>query len=191
MCSKSAIFLESNNTNGEGSGLRNTWHGEKNLCTRPFFFFLETEVEQFLMSAICNAAISRNRIKYPKNTTRKELASNTIHLFQTFSVHSLRGRHKKGKEKRRERRLLPLSPIPLRFSLPPYPLPLSTPVTQATTYTESSTFADSGRVEQILSKTGSSYKLPTPGPPHRAKENWRKTASHQRQIRVKPNKTKK
>ena len=116
-----------------------------------------------------------------QKTLQGKIASNTIHSFQTFSVHSLRGRHKKGRgrgegEKRqrvkgRERLLLPLSPIPLPFSLPPYPLPLSTPATQATTYTESGTFADSGRVEQILSKTGSSYKLPTPGPPHRAKEN--------------------
>ena len=163
-------------------------------------FFLEIEVEQFFMSAICNAAISRNRIKYQKNTTRKDRIKYNSFI-QTFSVHSLRGRHKKGRgrgegEKRqrvkgRERRLLPLSPIPLPFSLLPYPLPLSTPATQATTYTESGTFADSGRVEQILSKTGSSYKLPTPGPPHRAKENWGKTASHQRQIPVKPNNTKK
>ena len=116
-----------------------------------------------------------------QKTLQGKIASNTIHSFQTFSVHSLRGRHKKGRgrgegekrqrEKGRERRLLPLSPIPLPFSLPPYPLPLWTPATQATTYTESGTFADSGRVEQILSKTGSSYKRPTPGPPHRAKEN--------------------
>ena len=116
-----------------------------------------------------------------QKTLQGKIASNTIHSFQTFSVHSLRGRHKnwrgrgegkkRQREKGRERRLLPLSPIPLPFSLPPYPLPLWTPATQATTYTESGTFADSGRVEQILSKTGSSYTLPTPGPPHRAKEN--------------------
>ena len=116
-----------------------------------------------------------------QKTLQGKIASNTIHSFQTFSVHSLRGRHKnwrgrgegkkRQREKGRERRLLPLSPIPLPFSLPPYPLPLSTPATQATTFTESGTFADFGRVEQILSKTGLSYKLPTPGPPHRAKEN--------------------
>ena len=116
-----------------------------------------------------------------QKTLQGKIASNTIHSFQTFSLHSLRGRHKKGRgrgegekrqrEKGRERRLLPLSPIPLPFSLPPYPLPLSTPATQATTYTESGTFADSGREEQIFSKTGSSYKRPTPGPSHRAKEN--------------------
>ena len=96
-----------------------------------------------------------------QKTLQGKIASNTIHSFQTFSVHSL---HKKGSgrgegEKRqrvkgRERRLFPLSPIPLPFSLPPYPLPISTPATQATTYTESGTFAGSGRVEQILSKTG-------------------------------------
>ena len=113
-----------------------------------------------------------------QKTLQGKIASNTIHSFQTFSVHSLRGRHKKGRgrgegekrqrEKGRERRLLPLSPIPLPFSLPPYPLPLSTPATQATTYTESGTFADSGRVEQINSKTGSSYKRL--GPPPRAKK---------------------
>ena len=116
-----------------------------------------------------------------QKTLQGKVASNIIHLFQTSHVHSLRGRHKKGRgrgegekrqrEKGRARRLLPLSPIPLPFSLPPYPLPLSTPATQVTTYTESGTFADSGRVEQILSKAGSSYKRPTPGPPHRAKEN--------------------
>ena len=113
-----------------------------------------------------------------QKTLQGKIASNTINSFQTFSVHSLRGRHKKGKgrgerekrqrEKGRERRLRPLSPMPLPFSLPPYPLPLLTPATQVTTYTESGTFADSGRVEQILSKTGSSYKRP--GPPSRAKE---------------------
>ena len=116
-----------------------------------------------------------------QKTLQGKIASNTIHSFQTFSVHSLRGGHKKGRgrgegEKRqrvkgREHRLVPLSPIPLPFCLPLYPLPLSTPATQATTYTESGTFADSGRVEQILSKTGSSYKLLTPGPPPRIKEN--------------------
>ena len=116
-----------------------------------------------------------------QKTLQGKIASNTIHSFQTFSVHSLHDSHKKGRgrgegekrqrEKGRERRLLPLSPTSLPFSLPPYPLPLSTPATQATTYTESGTFADSGRVEQILSKTGSSYKRPTAGPPHKAKEN--------------------
>ena len=115
-----------------------------------------------------------------KKTLQGKIASNTIHSFQTFSVHSLRGRHKKGRgrgegEKRqrvkgRERRLLPLSPIPLPFSLPPYPLPLSTPATQATTYTESGTFADSGRVEQILSKTSSPYKRPGLPPSEKVKQ---------------------
>ena len=175
MCSKSAIFLESNNTNREDSGLRNTWHEKKNLCTRPFF--LRNRSWTILMSAICNAAISRIRIKYPKNTTRKDSIKYNSFI-STFRVHSLRGRHKKGRgwgeeekrrrEKGRERRLLPLSPIPLPFSLPPYPLRLSTPATQATTFTESGTFADSGRVEQPLSKTGSSYKRL--GPPPRAKK---------------------
>ena len=118
-----------------------------------------------------------------QKTLQGKIASNTIHPAQTFSVHSLRGGHKKGRgrgegEKRqrvkgRERLLLLLSPIPLHFSLPPYPLPLSTPATQATTYTESGTFADSGRMEQILSKTGSSHKLASPGPPHRPKEKLR------------------
>ena len=130
MCSKSAIFLESNNTNGEGSALRNTWQEKKNLCTRHFF--LEIEVEQFFMSAICNAAISRNRIKilYAKNTTR-----NTIHSFQTLSVHGLRGRHKKGRgrgegEKRQRGKgrelsavssLSPQSPSLFPFLPIPYP----------------------------------------------------------------------
>ena len=95
-------------------------------------FFLEIEVEQFLMSAICNAAISRNRIKilYAKNTTR-----NTIHSFQTFSVHGLRGRHKKGRgrgegEKRQRGKgrelsavssLSPQSPSLFPFLPIPYP----------------------------------------------------------------------
>ena len=142
-------------------------------------FFLEIEVEQFLMSAICNAAISRNRIKYSKNTTRKDsIKYNSFISAYIACVVGIKkgggeGGRKAPKRKRKgaERRLLPLSSILLPFSLPPYPLPLWTPATQATTYTESGTFADSGRVEQILSKTGSSYKLPTPGPPHRAKEN--------------------
>ena len=46
-----------------------------------------------------------------------------------------RGKGEKSeREKGREDRLLPLSPIALLFSLPPYPLPLSP------TYTESGTF---------------------------------------------------
>ena len=50
-------------------------------------------------------------------------------------------------------------------SLPPYPLPLSP------TYTESGTFGDSGRVEQILSKTSSPYKRPGLPP-------WEKVKQH-------------
>ena len=69
-----------------------------------------------------------------QKTLQGKIASKTIHSFQTFSIHSLRGRHKKGRgrgeeekrqgEKGRERRLLPLSPIPLPFfpsSLSPTP----------------------------------------------------------------------
>ena len=103
-------------------------HDKRRKTCVQCLFFLEIEVEQFFMATICNAAISRNRINYSKNTTRKDM----------------RGRHKKGRgrregekrqrEKGRERRLLPLSSIPLPFSLPPYPLPLSTPATLATTY---------------------------------------------------------
>ena len=37
-CSKSAFFLESYTTNGERSGLRNTWHERKNLLIRPSVF---------------------------------------------------------------------------------------------------------------------------------------------------------
>ena len=77
-----------------------------------------------------------------------------------------RGKGEKSeREKGREHRLLPLSPIPLLFSLPPYPLPLSP------TYTESGTFADSGRVEQILSKTSSPYKLPGLPPREKIKQH--------------------
>ena len=113
-----------------------------------------------------------------QKTLQGKIASNTIHLFQTFRVHSLRGRRKKGREEGRKTSakgkkegsavysLSPQSPLP--FSLPPYPLPVSTPATQTTTYTESGTFADSGRVGQSLSKTGSSYKRL--GPPPRAKK---------------------
>ena len=128
------------------------------------------------MSAICNAAISLNRIKYSKNTTRKD--SIKYNSFISAYIACVVGIKKgggeggrkvpKGKRKGAERRLLPLSSIPLPFSLPPYSLPLSTPATQATTYTESGAFADSGRVEQILSRTNLFYKLP--GPPLRVKE---------------------
>ena len=131
MCSKSAIFLESNNTNGEDSGLRNTWHEKKNLCTRPFF--LETEVKQFWYQPFVMRQSAESELSTQK-TLQGKIASNTIHLFQPFRVHSLRGRHKKGRgwgeeekrqrEKGRERRLLPLSPIPPPFfpsSLSPTP----------------------------------------------------------------------
>ena len=125
------------------------------------------------MSAISNAAISRNKIQL--KTLQGKIASNAIHLFQTFNIHRLRGRGKRGRgrgkgekserEKGREDRLLPLSPILLLFSLPPYPLPLSL------TYTESGTFADSGRVEQILSKTSSPYKRPGLPPSENVKQH--------------------
>ena len=34
-----------------------------------------------------------------QKTLQAKIASYTIHSFQTFSVHNLRGRHKKGREK--------------------------------------------------------------------------------------------
>ena len=94
-------------------------------------FFLEIEVEQFLMSAICNAAISRNRIKYSKNATRKD--SIKYNSFISAYIACVVGIKKGGEEGRkksakgkngRERRLLPLSPIPPSFfpsSLSPTP----------------------------------------------------------------------
>ena len=129
------------------------------------------------MSDICNAAISRNRIKHPKNTTRKDsIKYNSFISAYIACVVGMKkgggeGREKSPKGKKEGSAVSSLSPqSPSLFSLPRYPLPLSTSATQATIYTESGTFADSGRVEQIFSKTGSSYKPPTPGPPHRAKE---------------------
>ena len=44
-CSKSAFFLEGYTTNGERSGLRNTWDERKNLRTRPFV--LERKLNNF------------------------------------------------------------------------------------------------------------------------------------------------
>ena len=96
MCSRSAIFLKSNNTNGEDSRLRNTWQEKKNLCTMPFF--LETEVEQFWCPPFVMPQSAETELSTQK-TLQGKIASNTIHSFQTFSVHSLRGRQKKGREK--------------------------------------------------------------------------------------------
>ena len=42
---KSAFFLEGYTTNGERSGLRNTWDERKNLRTRPFV--LERKLNNF------------------------------------------------------------------------------------------------------------------------------------------------
>ena len=72
---------------------------------------------------------------------------------------------KSEREKGRKDRLLPLSPIPLLFSLPPYPLPLSP------TYTESGTFADFGRLNQILPKTSSPYNRPRLPPSEKVKQH--------------------
>ena len=47
-----------------------------------------------------------------------------------WDQYSLRGRRKKGRERGSEKST-PLSPTPIPFSLFPYPLPLSTPATQA------------------------------------------------------------
>ena len=47
-----------------------------------------------------------------------------------WDQYSLRGRRKKGRERGSEKST-PLSPTPTPFSLFPYPLPLSTPATQA------------------------------------------------------------
>ena len=56
-----------------------------------------------------------------------------------ITLSSLRGRHKKvrgggGRKVRKQKGPLPSLPNLPPFSLPPYPLPLSTPVTQATPY---------------------------------------------------------
>ena len=52
-----------------------------------------------------------------------------------ITLSSLRGRRKKGRGKGSgEKGPLPSLLVPLLFSLPPYPLPLSTPATQATPY---------------------------------------------------------
>ena len=64
---------------------------------------------------------------------------------------SLRGGRKKGEGEGRGRKArkrgkgkgaYPLSTIPLPFSLPPYPLPLSTPATRATIFLEGKTRAE-------------------------------------------------
>ena len=78
-----------------------------------------------------------------QKTLQGKIASNTIHSFQTFSVHSLRGRHKKGRgrgegekrerEKRKGAPSHPFLPNPPPFSLPHYPFDAC--YTQATTYT--------------------------------------------------------
>ena len=92
-------------------------------------FFLETEVEQFLMSAICNAAISRNRIKYAKNTTRKDsIKYNFIHFkhsaYITCVVGIKRGGRKAPNGKRKGAPSPPSLPNPppfFRSSLSPTP----------------------------------------------------------------------
>ena len=78
-------------------------------------FFLEIEVEQFLMATICNATISRNRIQYPKNTTRKDSIkyNSFISAYIACVVGIKKGggeggrKAPKGKRKGAERRLLP------------------------------------------------------------------------------------
>ena len=75
-----------------------------------------------------SAVIANSKLDYCKDTVNNPMIS-------------LRGGRKKrmgsGKEEKRERgekgrEPYPFSPIPPSFSLPPYPLPLSTPATQAT-----------------------------------------------------------
>ena len=68
-----------------------------------------------------------------QKTLQGKIASNTIHSFQTFSVHSLRGRHKKGRGEAREKSakgkkegsavssLSPQSPSLFPFLPIPYP----------------------------------------------------------------------
>ena len=83
------------------------------------------------------------------------------------------GREKSAKGKKEGSAVSSLSPqSPSLFLFLPIPYPFRRLLRWPQhIYTESGTFADSGRMEQILPETGSSYKLPTPGPPHRAKEN--------------------
>ena len=62
-CSKSAFFLESYTTNGERSGLRNTWHERKNLRIRPSVF--ERKLNNFFNGSHlkCGNQLKQNLVK--------------------------------------------------------------------------------------------------------------------------------
>ena len=97
-------------------------------------FFLETEVEQFWCPPFVMPQSAETELSTQK-TLQGKIASNTIHSFQTFSVHSLRGRQKKGRgrgegEKRQREKgrevsavssLSPQSPSLFPFLPNPYP----------------------------------------------------------------------
>ena len=94
-------------------------------------FFLEIEGEQFLMFAICNGAISRNRIKYSKNTTRKDSIkyNSFISAYKACVVGIKKEGEREGEKRQREKgrelsavsSLSPQSPSLFPFLPIPYP----------------------------------------------------------------------
>ena len=107
-------------------------HDKRRKTCVQGIFFLETEVEQFWCQPFVMRQSAETELSTQKTVQRK-IASNTIHLFQTFRVHSLRGRRKKGREEGRKKSakgkkegsavysLSPQSPSLFPFRPIPYP----------------------------------------------------------------------
>ena len=105
-------------------------HNKRRKTCVQDIFFLEIEVEQFFMATICNAAISRNRIKYSKNTTRKDsIKYNSFISAYIACVVGIKkgggeGREKSAKGKKEGSAVSSLSPqSPSLFLFLPIPYP--------------------------------------------------------------------